>query len=304
MKQNSNGLSLSQLNKLRFYHIVEDFACEIEDNYIENFHIKVLATPDNLLDVIYENEIHETVRNIVEEYNDYRSNYDEVDFLYQAVIAYIEGFKEMRELAAFLEIIYKEIPEYEGFMGKDIESIWQKYYDLKAEDFELPYFGDIIDLLGLLFYWGFICTRYQEQLKGIKTKHYNLNKKERFTYSWTGRKCELKELFTKIKPYISADNKLQDFKNVFLARPVEEISTPIRWKKDIPSQVIFFLMELMERGLIHQENRFSYKRMKICFTKPDGTEFNQNLKNLKQNMTVNLASKTQDDIRQIVEYFI
>ncbi|WP_353721941.1 hypothetical protein [Dyadobacter sp. 676] len=80
--------------------------------------------------------------------------------------------------------------------------------------------------------------------------------------------------------WISEDTIEKDFGEVFNQTPIVDIS-PIKWL-GTASSLLYFLSQSMEHGFLYPPaERFSYKQMKSCFKKQDGSEFSESLKQLK-----------------------
>ena len=142
------------------------------------------------------------------------------------------------------------------------------------------------------------------QNKQDKKSDYSDALKGKVSYKWLGQPDEQEQLFTDLQSYFSIKATFKQFKPIFLGVPLEEVE-PIRWHEDNASELLFFIMDMMEKGLINDEiKRMDYKKLQGCFIKPDGNIFNSSFKNLKKNLDVNLSDAKKQAISKILEKYL
>lgn len=134
--------------------------------------------------------------------------------------------------------------------------------------------------------------------------------KQKTSYRWLGTQDQLsdfcKELIGKfILPDEDTDDDsyiitiINDVKAIFSAKPLNEIK-PVRWHEDNATELIYFITEIGEKGIIKAGSRSDYKTMKACFVKPDGTPFDtSSWPSLKQKRHYNLSKAKQEAIDKL-----
>lgn len=122
-------------------------------------------------------------------------------------------------------------------------------------------------------------------------------------YRWCGSGEELSKLYKSIQPFITQILR-EDFDLVFEGYHSSEISG-IRWKNELVSEPLYFVMRLIHYELIEGTN-MDYSRFKVCFRMPNGNQFANkvdSLKNmvlgLKKNPTA-LKPETKDAIDEAI----
>jgi len=127
------------------------------------------------------------------------------------------------------------------------------------------------------------------------------NNRTLLSYQWQGKPDELKELFYKIKGNLISDKtKWNDFEKVFSGLPVDEIAR-IKWHDYNATELIFFIQHLENidgTGIKanidkNKKRRSDFIKLKSCFVKPDGSQFNENFKQLAQNAEITLQQAKQ-----------
>ena len=117
---------------------------------------------------------------------------------------------------------------------------------------------------------------------------------------------ELPELYSlMINKYklIAPETTYEQFKAVFTGQPIDEIKQ-IKWHQDNASELLYFIDRLEQSNNIrHNQKKADYQRMTACFVKPDGNVFTANLKQIKQNITINLSADKQKAIDELVSNF-
>ena len=144
---------------------------------------------------------------------------------------------------------------------------------------------------------------YNELCKYYKTL---ISKKNLInSYQWQGKDEDLLEFYNQtISEYklIASETSLDQFRAVFSSVPIKDIS-PIKWRKDNASELIYFISKLVESNNINGNKRLDYQKMKSCFIKPDGTKFTEAFKSLKQNIEINLAEDKRTQIDELIKAF-
>lgn len=116
---------------------------------------------------------------------------------------------------------------------------------------------------------------------------------------------ELPELYSlMINKYklIAPETTYEQFKAVFTGQAIESIN-PIKWHQDNASELLYFIDRLEQLNNIeHNPKRADYQKLKACFVKPDGSQFNEALKTLKQQIQF-IAPDKQKAIDEIVKNF-
>ena len=116
---------------------------------------------------------------------------------------------------------------------------------------------------------------------------------------------ELPELYSlMINKYklIAPETTYEQFKAVFTGQAIESIN-PIKWHQDNASELLYFIDRLEQLNNIeHNPKRADYQKLKACFVKPDGSQFNEALKTLKQQIQF-IAPDKQKAIDELVSNF-
>jgi hypothetical protein len=175
--------------------------------------------------------------------------------------------------------------------------MWYLSFGEKLLDENLAYPSDELSdfFLNAIFY-----SYLKNSKKGI-----NKEKGKKFSYQWNGKPDELNDFFNRLKGgLISNDNELDDFIKVFSKVEINSNLKPIKWNNDVASEVLFFIKILMEKGLIEKSNRMDYRQLKLLFVKPDGNQFDENLKQLNQNLDINLSANKQDELNSLLDSFL
>ena len=144
---------------------------------------------------------------------------------------------------------------------------------------------------------------YNELCKYYKTL--SSKKKSINSYQWQGKDEDLPEFYNQtLNKYklITSETSLEQFRAVFSSVPVKDIS-PIKWRKDNASELIYFISKLVESNNIKGNTRLDYQKMKNCFIKPDGTKFTEVFKSLKQSIEINLAEDKRTQIDELIKAF-
>lgn len=151
-----------------------------------------------------------------------------------------------------------------------------------------------------------ICLKQIELLRtSTKLNTSNRNTQKKISYVWQGNTNELPELYNlMINKYnlIAPETSEEQFKAVFTGQPIESI-IPIKWHQDNASELLYFIDKLQQKNNIeHNPKRADHQKLKACFVKPDGKQFNENLKSLKQQFDF-LSSDKQKAIDELVNNF-
>jgi hypothetical protein len=130
---------------------------------------------------------------------------------------------------------------------------------------------------------------------------------KQITYVWQSKPDdELPELYSlMIDQYklIAPDTTYERFKAVFTGQLIDESFEPIRWHQDNASELLYFIDKLEQSNNIeHNPKRADYQKLKACFVKPDGKQFNEALKTLKQQIQF-IAPDKQKAIDELVNNF-
>ncbi|HPO47924.1 MAG TPA: hypothetical protein PLS09_03590, partial [Paludibacteraceae bacterium] len=92
---------------------------------------------------------------------------------------------------------------------------------------------------------------------------------------------ELYKLMIDNYKLIAPETSLEQFKAVFTGQAIESIN-PIKWHQDNASELLYFIDRLQQtNNIVHNPKRADYQKLKACFVKPDGSQFNEALKSLK-----------------------
>ncbi len=117
---------------------------------------------------------------------------------------------------------------------------------------------------------------------------------------------ELPELYSlMIDKYklIAPETTYEQFKAVFTGQAIESIN-PIKWHQDNASELLYFIDGLQQtNNIVHNPKRADYQKLKACFVKPDGSQFNEALKTLKTDIKINLSPDKQMAIDELVSNF-
>jgi hypothetical protein len=126
------------------------------------------------------------------------------------------------------------------------------------------------------------------------------------SYVWqTNPDTELPELYSlMINKYklIASETTYEQFKAAFTGQEIESIN-PIKWHQDNASELLYFIEKLGQSNNIeHNPKRADYQKLKACFVKPDGSQFNEALKTLKQQIQF-ISPDKQRAIDELVSNF-
>jgi hypothetical protein len=126
--------------------------------------------------------------------------------------------------------------------------------------------------------------------------------KKLLTYNWTGKKAELIELHKAMKGvFIDKKTNINDFCSLFDSVDTNTIKS-VKWIKT-PTDLLLFLYEMMENGLIVDErDRMKYKRLQACFLKADGSQFDESFSSIFQQIKNNYTAQ-KPDIKELVKQF-
>lgn len=136
------------------------------------------------------------------------------------------------------------------------------------------------------------------QIKKPKT-----NKKQ--SYQWLGNpESELPQLFQCLseKELITEDVTPKQISDVFTSKEIDSIA-PIKWASGNASELLYFIYELMDKGIIIKSQRMDYVKLRSCFVKANGSRFPDGFKDLKGKLKVNLSEQKQTTIDNIVNEF-
>lgn len=127
------------------------------------------------------------------------------------------------------------------------------------------------------------------------------------TYKWLGSPDEdLPELYNKMiddLKLIATETTYEQFRAVFTGQPIERIN-PIKWHQDNASELLYFINKLeVTNNIDKNPKKADYQKLKGCFVKPDGKQFDEALKSLKTNIEINLSKEKQRVIDRLVEEF-
>lgn len=130
---------------------------------------------------------------------------------------------------------------------------------------------------------------------------------QKTSYVWQNNPDkELPELYKlMIDKYklIAPETTLEQFKAVFTGQAIESIN-PIKWHQDNASELLYFIDRLQQtNNIVHNPKRTDYQKLKACFVKPDGSQFNEALKSLKTKIDINLSPDKQTAIDELVSNF-
>lgn len=118
--------------------------------------------------------------------------------------------------------------------------------------------------------------------------------------SYKSEKYSLSKLFNAVKgKLIDKDTPKEDFNNVFSSKPVSEINS-VKWHDSNASELLYFILQLMEKEFIAKEKRVNYNRLKGCFVKNDGKPFTENFKELKQSLDISFSTEKSISIDKIL----
>jgi len=213
-------------------------------------------------------------------------------FLFDASIIISEDEEGIIDLLYYyIDLCYKEYREFNWDQFDDILI----YEDIDTR-IKLPGFKALVDIIIDSTY-----VRYLQIVGDIQTSKRKLTSLN--SYEWLAKNSEedILELFNALSgKYISSECSCEDFRHVFSGDPLNEIQ-PIKWKRDIPSEVIYLIKMLKEYNFIEPNKRFIYIQLKKLFVRPDGNPFDQKLKQISNNIETGLSSKKQDELLEIVK---
>lgn len=118
---------------------------------------------------------------------------------------------------------------------------------------------------------------------------------------------ELPELYNSMVnefKLIASETSYEQFKAAFSGQPIDESFEPIRWHQNNSSELLYFIDRLEQSNNIeHNPKRADYMKLKACFVKPDGSQFDVVWKSLKTNIEINLSPDKQKVIDGLIKDF-
>ncbi|WP_335637058.1 hypothetical protein [Maribacter arcticus] len=134
-----------------------------------------------------------------------------------------------------------------------------------------------------------------------------IKQQKRTSYVWQNNPDkELPELYKlMVNKYklIASDTTIEQFKVIFAGKPIETIN-PIKWHQDNASELLYFIDRLEQsNNIVYNSKRADYQKLKACFVKPDGKQFNVVWKSLKTNIEINLSPEKQKAIDELISNF-
>lgn len=144
--------------------------------------------------------------------------------------------------------------------------------------------------------------------KLIQKKSQTKKSQTKTSYLWLNNpKDELLELFKLLKEdykLIAEETTFKQLEAVFTNQPISDI-VPIKWHQNNATELLYFIEELIKTDNIEgNKNRSDYKKLISCFVMPDGKKFENNFKQLKIDIKVNLSEKKQKSISTLVNNFL
>lgn len=158
----------------------------------------------------------------------------------------------------------------------------------------------------LLKLWIELLTDKINELESINTTQKvvkaNFKPREFKSYSKLGLAeneiDELYELLISKRLIIKENNSLDSLKAVFSSSIIGTFR-PIWWNGS-PSELIYFVSELMEKGLINKESRMDYEnRLRKCFLDENGKAFLSDFASLKRDLLL-ISQSTKEPIDEII----
>jgi len=127
--------------------------------------------------------------------------------------------------------------------------------------------------------------------------------KNKLTYKWLLPHQEINSLYLILKKenIISKNTKYLDFEFIFKEKNITEISKPVVWTSSNATEILFFILQLIENNIIDGKNRMDYILLKECFVNAENEKFKENFKILKTNINVALSANKQSVILSIIE---
>lgn len=141
----------------------------------------------------------------------------------------------------------------------------------------------------------------------IQNKSQKKKSQKKTSYVWQSNPDnELPELYSlMINKYklIAPETTPEQFKAIFTGQSIESIN-PIKWHQENASELLYFINRLEQSNNIgHNPKRADYQKLKACFVKPDGKQFNAVWKSLKTNIEINLSLDKQKAIDELTNNF-
>ena len=207
-----------------------------------------------------------------------------------------------------IEVILKRLDELDN--PKD------KIQYLKSE--ELKYLIDVTMNPNLMAASGVVTTNnphkagldrwIEYKIKEIELTQEAFNKGKMLSYVWLNNPDrELPELYNmmvKKHKLIASETSYEQFKATFSGQLIDESFEPIRWHQNNSSELLYFISRLEQsNNIMHNPNRADYRKLKACFVKPDGSQFNVAWKSLKTNIEISLSTDKQKAIDELVGNF-
>jgi hypothetical protein len=140
----------------------------------------------------------------------------------------------------------------------------------------------------------------------IQNKSQKKKSQKKTSYLWLNNpKKELLELYKLLKEdynLIASETTFEQLEAVFTNQSTDNI-IPIKWHQDNATELLYFIDRLEQSNNIkHNPKRADYQKLKACFVKPDGSQFNEALKSLKTNIKF-LNEDKQKAIDELVNNF-
>ena len=127
--------------------------------------------------------------------------------------------------------------------------------------------------------------------------------KNKLTYKWLLSHQEINFLYQILKKenIISKNTKYSDFEFIFKEKNITEISKPVIWTSSNATEILFFIIQLIENNIIEGNNRMDYMLLTECFVNAENEKFKENFKVLKTNIDIALSANKQSVIRNILK---
>ena len=292
MIQNSQGKSENDGKYINCHNIWSTQEFINLTNYKKYYSERFEKSNNNTL---LNNEIKDVLDKAEKARDFYNNNLANQNEILQEFIQYndnqeFEGFKDYEQL-----MLWEQEHEAQVFISNYIidqicygVAKWKDYdkykFHYKLSNYELATFcQDVVDFFG-----QFKDGKLQANSAALFIDHKSSKKingsiynEKKIGYKWQGKETDLVSFFEELKnrKLIDSNTQLQDFLIIFSAGNLENI-IKVKWL-DTTTNLLFFILQMMEGDLIAKESRMNYERMRSCFSKRDGSPFNDKLKEIK-----------------------
>ncbi len=249
--------------------------------------------------------------NLEEEAKDY---YSDLEHLENREYYLLNGYEDSTKLEAALKRLFnqfkfnaleKNIKDKKGLCAEVQHQLNSISIEIEKR-VSAAEISDLSDLAVLYKTKLSYCEKALEFLKNeIKKEPGKIRSKVFFSYTWLITPDELipKAYYLMVGKWIGQKTTLEEFRNIFFHKPIEECN-PIWWYEDPIIGLVFFIDRMKQKKIIDDGGgkRFNIQLLKRCFRNSSGKEFPQkNISQIRTNMHRDIAPTKKDAIDDLIK---